>query len=306
MKNTLKASGILLAIVIIALPWARNPERQDLTPEAREAASGQFVQLADGVTHYEVAGPEQGPAVVLIHGFSVPSYLWDGVFTELASAGFRVLRYDLYGRGYSDRPNQPYDRALYDKQLRELLSAVGIRQPVDLVGISLGGVVAAGFAVDHPEQVGKVVLIDPFTRSNAIKPFLVPGLGDYLFYAIFLPMLPQMQMADFFDRARMPEGWQERYRQQMRYRGFGRSLLSTVRHVLRDDALPLYAELGKQKLPILLIWGEEDKTVPFADSRAVREALSAAEFAPISKAGHLPPIERPADVLPLLIEFLRE
>ncbi|MCO6450733.1 MAG: alpha/beta hydrolase [Caldilineales bacterium] len=304
MRRLVLVLVIILLILILALPLVLNPERQGLTSDKRDLVTGQFVQLTDGVVHYEAAGPEDGPPVVLIHGLSVPYYLWDGTFEELADAGFRVLRYDLYGRGYSDRPAGPYDADFYERQLFELMEALRFEQPVDLVATSLGGVIASTFVLDHPERVRKLVLIDPFTLSRDTKPFVIPILGEYLTYTALLPLLPGMQSADFFDPDNVPADWLTRYKDQMQYRGFGRALLSTIRHILRYDAIPLYQELGAQERDVLLIWGEEDQTVPFEESILVRKALPDAQFFAVDNAGHLPQIERKDVVLPKIIEFL--
>ena len=130
---------VLVEAVVIALPLALETEREDLDDEARSLATGSFVELTDGQVHYELAGSGDGPVVVLVHGFSVPSFIWDPTFEELLSQGFRVLRYDLFGRGFSDRPDVDYDGTLFVEQLHELLAELGIEEPVDLVGLSMGG-----------------------------------------------------------------------------------------------------------------------------------------------------------------------
>jgi pimeloyl-ACP methyl ester carboxylesterase len=120
------------------------------------------------MTHYEIAGPQVAPSermrrrpVVFVHGFSVPSFVWEPSFRALADAGFRVVRYDLLGRGYSDRPRARYDQELFDHQLRDLIGALALEVPVDLVGLSMGGAIAVGFADRHPASVRRLVLIDP-------------------------------------------------------------------------------------------------------------------------------------------------
>src|SRR4051794_2812976 len=101
---------ILLVLVLTAsgFSWLRNPETRALDDAARRDAPGKFVRLSDGMTHYRIDGPDSGRTIVLAHGFSVPLYIWDSTAAALASAGYRVVRYDAYGRGFSDRPDVEY------------------------------------------------------------------------------------------------------------------------------------------------------------------------------------------------------
>src|SRR5690349_1974901 len=127
----------LIAACLAAAYSIRNPERADLDAAARQGVPGKFVTLGDGVTHYDFAGPDTGQRVMLVHGFSVPSYIWDSTVTALTGAGFRVARYDTYGRGYSDRPDVAYTADLYDRPLVELLDSLGRRERVGLMGLSM-------------------------------------------------------------------------------------------------------------------------------------------------------------------------
>jgi pimeloyl-ACP methyl ester carboxylesterase len=148
-------------------------ETKDLNKETRNSASGSFIQLPDGVTHYELGGNESGEFVVLVHGFSVPYYIYDPTFNALMQAGFRVLRYDLFGRGFSDRPRTRYNIDLFVKQLADLLDALRVSRPVNLVGLSMGGPITATFTARHPERIKTLTLIDPAgARSIAITPLI--------------------------------------------------------------------------------------------------------------------------------------
>ena len=120
---------------IMSFPYL--DETKELNDSTRKSASGSFVALSDGVTHYELGGPRDGHSVVLVHGFSVPYFIFDSTFEFLVNAGFRVLRYDLIGRGFSDRPNVDYDIHLFVRQLKDLLDALELKQ-IDLVGLSMG------------------------------------------------------------------------------------------------------------------------------------------------------------------------
>ena len=126
---------VLLLLIAAGFYVSRDRERQTLDATARAAAPGKFVQLRDGITHYDLSGPDSSRTVVLLSGFSVPFYIWEPTRDALAANGFRVLRYDYFGRGYSDRPKLRYDLATYDAQLTELLDSLGVRGLVDVAGL---------------------------------------------------------------------------------------------------------------------------------------------------------------------------
>ncbi|KAJ7458222.1 Alpha/Beta hydrolase protein [Mycena latifolia] len=100
-----------------------------------------------------------GKKIVLIHGLSVPALVWAPLLPQLVAAGHRVLLYDLYGRGYSDAPSTTYDAQLYVTQLALLLQHVGWAH-ARMVGVSMGGGIAAAFVAMFPDLVeDEVVLI---------------------------------------------------------------------------------------------------------------------------------------------------
>lgn len=294
-------------IAILAIIYAvKNPERKDLDAAAREQAPGQYVQLDDGLTHYDLAGPDSGQRVVLVHGFSVPSYIWDSTVTALSGAGFRVARYDIYGRGFSDRPAIEYNLDLFDRQLTQLLDSLGWTSPVDVIGLSMGGAVSATFAGRHPERVRSLVLVDPVAGRRDPIPgmFQVRWLGAMLWQTLVVPPMAEGQLGDFVEPARWPD-WPDRYREQMQYRGFGRALYSTSTSLFYVNLDSVYARVGSTGTRTLLLWGKEDQAVPIERADLVRRAIPAAEYHPMDNAGHLPHMERGDVVNPLLISFLR-
>jgi pimeloyl-ACP methyl ester carboxylesterase len=294
------------ALLLATVYEVRDLERTPLDDAARRQAPGRFVHLADGMTHYEMTGPDTARTIVLLTGMSVPYYLWDRTHDSLVSAGYRVLRYDYYGRGWSDRPDGAYDLAMYDRQLVGLLDSLAISAPIDLAGASMGGVVAADFANRRPSRVRSLMLIDPAFAQMEHAPLALraPGLGGYLM-TVFAPSLAESQSSDFFHPERFPD-WVSRYREQMRYQGFRRAILRTMRGDAMRPSADGFQGLRVSEIPILLIWGREDHTVPFARSTAARNAFRAADFHAIDSAGHVPQYERPGVVGPLLVKFLRE
>jgi pimeloyl-ACP methyl ester carboxylesterase len=282
-------------------------ETRILDDQARRTAPGSFIKLPDGTVHYELKGPPDGRLVVLVHGFSVPYYIWDPTFTALAAAGLRVLRYDLFGRGYSDRPDLPYTMELFVRQLKDLLEALKVSQPVDLVGLSMGGPISAGFTDRYPEQVRKLGLLDP-AGFQAGRPVLyrlisLPGLGEILIGLFAKLLLASNQPGDFYLPEKFP-GYPGQFLPQMQYRGFKRAILSTLRVGPLGELTKTYQRVAAQGRPVLLIWGRQDKVVPFKLSEKARQILPQAEFHAIDQAGHIAHYEKPELVNPLLIAFL--
>jgi pimeloyl-ACP methyl ester carboxylesterase len=283
-------------------------ESRALDDLARQAAPGDFIRLPDGMVHYELKGPADGQAVVLVHGFSVPYYIWDPTFPVLAAAGFRVLRYDLFGRGYSDRPNLPYTMDLFVRQLKDLIEALQLKCPLDLVGLSMGGPISAGFTDRHPELVRKLCLLDPAGFQTG-KPLLyrlvgLPVLGELLI-GLFSRLLASSQLSDFYRPDNFP-GYPEKYLPQMQYQGFRRAILSTLRFGPLGSLTQTYQRIAGLRLPMLLVWGQQDKLVPFKLSEQARRILPQAEFHAIDQAGHVAHYERAEVVNPILVAFLKK
>ena len=283
-----------------------------LDGRVRGVLPGQTAWLSDGVTYYELGGRLADPPVVLISGFSVPNFIWNRTFPALAAAGFRALRYDLFGRGYSDRPRLRYDKALFVRQLAELLDAAGMQQ-ADLVSLSMGGPIAAEFAFRFPKRVRRLAFIDPagfdLSLPWAVKLLYAPILGELILGLLGrfgTNTLLEVMLKDFY--APTPEArdyFVPRYLEQMKYHGFKRALLSTLRTGMLAEDLEVYRRLGDGGKPVALIWGREDRTVPFRHSETFRQLVPQTQFHPIEEAGHIPHFERAQEVNQVLINFLR-
>ena len=300
--------AFLIAAAAAGATWLKqkDPEHMRLGEQARKLEGGAYVRLPDGITHYEVGGPDSGARVLLVHGFSVPAYIWDSTFTALTNAGYRVARYDTYGRGWSDRPETTYDFSLFDRQLSGVLDSLGWTGPVHLMGLSYGGPITSTFVGRHPERVASHVLVDPAAGSLREVPWYMaaPVLGPFLWQTLAVPGMADGQASDFVHPEHWPD-WADKYRVQMQFKGFGRALRSTIlanRTVSLDS---LYASTGRAGKPTLLIWGTEDRTVPIVNAEQVRKGIPQAEWRPIENAGHLPHMEQARVVDSLLLNWLQ-
>ena len=284
-------------------------ESKQLNNQTRQQADGSFIELTDGVVHYELSNPDKEQAVVLVHGFSVPYFIFDPTFKFLTQSGFRTLRYDLFGRGFSDRPHKRYNIDLFIDQLHDLLDALRFTHPVNLIGLSMGGPITGTFTARFPERVKSLTLIDPAgARSVSLTPMVkamkIPGVAEAVFGLIGSEILLKSAAKDFFD----PEligMFLDKYKVQMQYKGFNRAILSSIRNDMLGSFVEAYKSVNESKIPVLLFWGRNDKTVPFEHSADLRAMLLDAEFHVIENCSHIPHYEKPDGVNPILLEFLR-
>ena len=307
------------------MSFSYRDETQELNELTRREASGSFVQLSDGFTHYELSDPSPHPQplsqwergaeggvrdVVLVHGFSVPYFIYDPTFEFLTRAGFRVLRYDLYGRGFSDRPDTAYNIDLFVRQLGDLLDALRLIHPVSLVGLSTGGPITAAYTARFPERVDKLVLIDPvgakqFALGQLLKVSAMPLVGEAIISLLGIGGMTRISSSE--EGVRMhADQILPRYVVQMKYKGFKRAILSTIRNNMLGSFRDVYERIGQIEKPVLLLWGEHDHTVPFRHSNTLQTVIPQMEFHAIENCGHIPHYEKPDEVNPILLKFLRK
>jgi pimeloyl-ACP methyl ester carboxylesterase len=290
--------------------YSFRSETRELDEEARRQTAGAYIRLPDGVTHYELGTPAEERTVVLVHGFSVPYFIFDPTFEFLTQNRFRVLRYDLFGRGFSDRPFRNYAIDFFVKQLGDLLDALNITRPVSLVGLSMGGPITATFTAHYPDRVAKLILIDPagartLFLSRILKVAAAPGLGETLLNLAGNGGIIRTIATDIFDK-RLMEHFVQRYMVQVQYKGFRNAILSTVRNHVIDSCIETYRKVGSLGKPTLLIWGRHDTTVPLRHSDDLRAAMPGIEFHIIEDCSHIPHYEKPVETNAILLDFLRK
>jgi pimeloyl-ACP methyl ester carboxylesterase len=156
----------------------------------------------------EWPGPARGPAVVCIHGLTANHTCWASV-ADVLSPAYRLIAYDLRGRGESDKPDTGYSLAQHCEDLRGLLDHLGLRKAI-LVGHSLGAHIAVRFAAVHPERVAKLVLVDGGIDVRAevldsLRPAIdrlgmeFPSLDMFLGFMRMLPMF-EGRWNDYLER----------------------------------------------------------------------------------------------------------
>ncbi|NPA26250.1 MAG: alpha/beta fold hydrolase [Chloroflexi bacterium] len=267
---------------------------------------GGWVPLREGITYYELWNPDAaGPWVGLIHGFSVPSFVWHRTAPALAEAGLRVLALDLYGRGASGKPRGPYTRARFVQQVIELEAALGISVAA-WVGYSMGGPIAAGVLAQGHGYAG--VFIAPVV-TGAVVPWAVrltglPVVGPWLMQRFGPARMARGIRQEF--QGRVDEAYVRRYLAQLADPGFLRALAETVRAGMLDDQRPVYQALASRRVPLAAVWGEADPVVPFAQLEVLASLVPLTQRFTVPEAGHLVHYEHADAVNAFLATFLRE
>lgn len=262
-------------------------------------SKGQIANLSKGNTYYEIAGPESGDPIILVHGSIVPSVAFDNNFNTLADSGYRVIRMDLYGRGLSSRPKITYTMDAYLDQIKELMDTLNVSKPTNLAGASMGGALIILFAEKYPQLVKKLILLDPVTPSS------FSTRGSELVEKL------KTRVTQFKDRIGNGNGDSDvapikLASDQFKYEGVGRSIFSAVANLKSLDLSSSYEKVAMQKKPTLLIWGTDDDVIPVSENETVRKFIPHTQYHQIDDAGHMPHYEQPNIVNPILLNFLKQ
>ncbi len=249
--------------------------------------------------YHEDAGA--GPAVVLLHGFTLDTRMWDDQFGTLAQH-FRVIRYDLRGFGQSAVPDAPYSHV---EDLRALLDHLGIHR-ASIIGLSKGGAVALDFALTYPARATALALIDTvlggfawsaegsardaLVWEEARKGGIAAAKASWLAHPYFEPAMRQPAVT-----TRLAQivgdysGW----------------------HFVHDNpelgmAPPAIGRLGELNMPVLVIVGEQDVPDFVQIAAVIEQQVPQARKIVVPGVGHMANMEAPAVVTAALLGFLRQ
>lgn len=258
-----------------------------------------FAAASFGTVHYQCNGQPRGLPIVFCNSLGTDNRIWDAVVAALAP-DYRLIRHDQRGHGLSSVPSGPYTIAELAADLGELVDALGVER-FALVGISVGGLVAQRFALDHPERLVGLVLADT-----------APRIGDAAHWSDRMAEVEQGGLAAIADavmqrwfpgelragREAEIDGWRN-----LLLRSPAAGYLGTCA-ALRDADLT--EEIGAITQPTLVLAGTADQATPVALVEAMANRLRAVHFATVDKAGHLPCIDQPLRVAQLIGEYLLE
>lgn len=289
----------------------KDVETIELTENERAMNNGSFISLPCGVTHYQMEG--EGEPVVLTHGYATPYKIYDKLFDALVNAGYKVIRYDLIGRGLSQRTHDTCTPELFARQLNELTKKLLGDEKFYLIGTSMGGTVTTAFCRFYPGKVKKLVLLAP-AGMDSFKPPLymklceIPGFGKALFKAIGGKTLIKNCAGEMThtDQAEVDD-FTRYFAMCAEYKGFvGSTFSSLINCILNTkEATEGYRSINEQKIPMLVVWGTADKTMPYYQIERMKEICPDAEYVTFEGSGHVFVYDEGERTAAVVLRFLK-
>jgi YbgC/YbaW family acyl-CoA thioester hydrolase len=239
-----------------------------------------------------------GPAILFIHGYPFDHSIWRHQMAELE--GFRRIAPDLRGLGRSDAPDLGYSMATYVEDLAALLDALGVDSVV-LCGLSMGGYIAFEFLRRYRQRVRGVVFAATRAQADSAegrkaRELAIQEAREGGAALIAERMLPRLLAAAASADLR------EEVRAMMSAAPVPGIIGALAAMRDRPDSTSLLQELAG--VPTLVVVGEEDRLAPVADAELIAKGIPGARLAIVKAAGHLVPLERPAEVNQLIKHFL--
>jgi pimeloyl-ACP methyl ester carboxylesterase len=281
-------------------PWP------DLAPHARRLVlPGTGLEL-----FFYDTGSAPGTPILLVHGLGDEADSWRHLAPVLA-AGQRVLAVDLPGFGRSSQPRWALSAKFLVSVLLELLDELNVERAL-LVGSSLGGLLCQQIALDHPDRVAGLVLLDGTLLATGqalnlnLLLFMIPGIGELLYTRLRRdPQAAYETLRPYYaDLDGLPEADREFLYRRVNERVWSNSQRRAYFSTLRNLALwsprqqkTVPERLGRCQVPTLVLWGEHDRIVSSEAGQALIRHQSTARLFTVSGAGHLPHQERPDAVL---------
>lgn len=288
----------LFSLIIISFFFScSNPNYENVLKDdsfRKTINSGNFAELSNGFTYYNIDNRFNENTLVFIHGFSVPSYIWEKTYNSAKEKGFKVIKLDLYGRGFSDNPDLDYTDELFANQVIELLQELQITNATFL-GLSNGGRVISKLADIKPNMVEKLVYVSASSFNNhentADKIVSKDEINEFIKNRY--PTISSGQLSDF----KYPENyplWDDKYEELLKFKGFARALISTLKNHKNLDLEN--KEISDSNKKVYTIWGDSDSVVVYNDIKEKLNKLMPNRFEyTVPNSGHLPHIENQID-----------
>ncbi|WP_448582066.1 alpha/beta fold hydrolase [Thermaurantiacus sp.] len=312
MKRVFLGLAVVAGLLLLAFLAVRTPDVPAEILQARYGSpASQFLEVAAGFrVHVRDEGPRDAPVLLLLHGSNASLHTWEP-WVERLSNDWRIISLDLQGHGLTGPiPSGCYSGSCMAKTVEDVRARLGIER-MAVGGNSMGGLVAIRYALAHPDRVTALVLVDSAgaqLASGGRRPLgfriaAVPGVR-----ALAEHITPRSLIARSLDQstsiksAASPEKV-DRYWELLRHPGNREATIvrfATPREPFSADMLKALGEV-----PVLILWGREDRLFPPAAAAWFKAALPHADLVILDGVGHIPQEEAPDASAETVRTFLR-
>jgi pimeloyl-ACP methyl ester carboxylesterase len=319
MRNPLRRKGLFVLAgglaVLLGGPFLIPvpPLKDTFPPKALADDDSQFVEINGLEIHFKKVG-QGAPVFLLLHGFAASLYSWHAVIDQLSQFG-TVIAFDRPGFGLSEHPitwqgQNPYSSEAQVELVLKLLDHFGVQQAI-LVGNSAGGTISLQVALEHPERVSALILVDPAIYNSGgvpqwVKPILgtpqMRHLGPLISRQILKRGRDLIKFA-WHNPALLPKDMLENYQKPFQVENWDRALWEFT---LASQAKGLNDRLDELNLPVLVITGDDDRIVPTKHSIRLAREIPNASLVVIDDAGHLPHEEQPQMFMEAVTSYLKK
>src|SRR5262245_59832645 len=305
MRKFLIGGGFLLLLLPGVFWFLSQPDIPSAILETKYAGPpSQFLMLPEGTrAHVRDRGPRDALALVLIHGSNASLYTWEPWVKRLTDR-FRIITLDLPGHGLTGAvPNRDYTQEGMVKFIDEVAGIIGLHR-FAIGGNSMGGRASILFTIKHPESVKQLILVDSGglpTKQVEPTPLAYRLMGIPIANRLLLHITPRSLVVDGLNSAIVrkdiiTDEMIDRYSDFIRMEGTREATITRGR--IRDKRIR--DDIPNIKTPTLILWGEDDRTIPVEAAYAFHAAIAGSKLIVYPNTGHVPqeevPDESAADV----------
>lgn len=305
--------GAAAAVVAVKmLTRAKGVIWEDVSEAVVHSQNSHFTSVDGAKVHYQEFGDPSKPTLLLIHGYTASVYVWNTTAPALAEQGFHVIAVDLVGFGYSEKPSWfDYSISSQARMISRFMNHLGIGRAT-IVGSSYGGAVAATLALDYPERVEKLVLVDAVCNDDLknhsiLRLAAVRGIGEVITpFLVDSKAYLRFRMHGTLAKANHHLITKDRIasiHRPLKAADAHHSLLATSRN-WRAKRIEQDAHLITQ--PTLIIWGEEDKLIPIRNGYELYDSILNSRLVVLKNCGHVPQEEKSDLFTELVTEFCHD
>ncbi len=317
MKKRLTRIAGIIFMIILAIPLIGPflipvpPLENTVSAESLADADSQYIEVNGLNIHYKKYGSGE-PVFILLHGFGASLFSWREVTEPLAEIG-TVIAYDRPAFGLTERPMEwegesPYSQEVQIQLVIGLMDALGVEKAI-LVGNSAGGTISMLAALQYPERVESLILVDPAVYAGGGAPSWSRPLLKTPHMNRVGPLIarqiqtrgPELVELAWHDPSKITPDIMEGYQKPLQVENWDKALWYLT---VSSRESGLAERLEELTLPILVITGDDDRIVPTEQSVRLAGELPNASLVVIPQSGHVPHEETPAEFMQAVIQFL--